>query len=408
MLDGRKVKFDGIVFLKKGEYKEDLVMVANDGVESYNTIDIVVEERGNKAEEIELKEIKYSYCYWNALYYRNVKPKMPVNIISSNDLDIVSIDIYINDKKIYTMQGDNIEKGFADIDISNTEIGENKIKLVFLVENEKKERVTMEDEKSIVVTKNSNAVLGVEYNKDKENYTINLSMKQEDLDNVKNILWRVTYGSFVMQNIINVSGSDEKLFTDIVFEKMVSNDGNSIDVELKQIGEYSVEAYLLGEDGSFERIQTKINSSNKTDDSGEYEIGDKIYFNVISKNNKVPVYELFVVSQDSFMKVGVENMNSMFDNVYGSEITAEYNNCVYIVKIGKKINLFRVGKSNNIHIAYKPTYNKDTEINYVLKDFEGNELDSGTMTYGDSGILYCTTEEDKHGLIKIGNKFKKI
>ena len=211
-----------------------------------------------------------------------------------------------------------------------------------------------------------------------------------------------------MQNILNVSGSDEKITTDIVFEKMTNSDTNSIDIELKQIGTYYVEAYLINKYGTFDKLKTEINSNKTTNDTGEYSVGDKIAFNVISKNNKTPVYEAYVINQEGFSKLGVFNMNTMFDNVYGSEITAELNNCVYVVKIGKTVKLFKVGESYNIHILYNPSYSTDTIIEYLLKDFEGNELDKGTMKYGDKGIMYCVTEKDKHGLIKLGNKFKRI
>jgi len=407
-IDNKIAPFDFFIFLKKGNYKEDLKLITNDGVENVLSMDINVKELVSNNKEIKLSKIDHSYCFWTPLYYRNTKPLLPISILKNSELSIKKVEVYINDNFIYNIPLDNINDSLTNIDISNANIGENSIELIFHTENEYKELNKISSKKNIVVSDIINAELGVEYNSDKGNYTINLSAEQETLDKIESILWRVTYSSFVMQNILNVSGSDEKITTDIVFEKMTNNETNSIDVELKQLGTYYIEAYLIEKNGSFKKIKTNINSSNKTDDTGDYSIGDKINFNVISKNNKVPVYELFAVTQDKFINLGVHNMNNMFDNIYGTEFTVEENNCVYVMKIDKQIKLFKVGQSSNIHIAYKPSYNKDTKIEFVLKDFEGNELESGSLLYGNKGIMYAVTDKDKHGLIKIGNKFKRI
>jgi hypothetical protein len=407
LLDGEKVSFDNLVFLKEGNYEEDIVIVTNDNINTKITLNInVVAEKKDK-NEIALEKIEYNYCFWNPLYFRNVKPRIPIVILKSNNLKILNIDIYINNKYTYSIS-EELDEQFLDLDISDASEGINTIELKFTLEDTDKRKIEISNKKEIIITKNIKAELGVEYNSDTANYTINLSAEQESLKDVVNILWRVTYNSFVMQNILNVSGSDEKITTDIVFEKMTNSDTNSIDIELKQIGTYYVEAYLINKYGTFDKLKTEINSNKTTNDTGEYSVGDKIAFNVISKNNKTPVYEAYVINQEGFSKLGVFNMNTMFDNVYGSEITAELNNCVYVVKIGKTVKLFKVGESYNIHILYNPSYSTDTIIEYLLKDFEGNELDKGTMKYGDKGIMYCVTEKDKHGLIKLGNKFKRI
>jgi hypothetical protein len=407
LLDGEKVSFDNLVFLKEGNYEEDIVIVTNDNINTKITLNInVVAEKKDK-NEIALEKIEYNYCFWNPLYFRNVKPRIPIVILKSNNLKILNIDIYINNKYTYSIS-EELDEQFLDLDISDASEGTNTIELKFTLEDTDKRKIEISNKKEIIITKNIKAELGVEYNSDTANYTINLSAEQESLKDVVNILWRVTYNSFVMQNILNVSGSDEKITTDIVFEKMTNSDTNSIDIELKQIGTYYVEAYLINKYGTFDKLKTEINSNKTTNDTGEYSVGDKIAFNVISKNNKTPVYEAYVINQEGFSKLGVFNMNTMFDNVYGSEITAELNNCVYVVKIGKTVKLFKVGESYNIHILYNPSYSTDTIIEYLLKDFEGNELDKGTMKYGDKGIMYCVTEKDKHGLIKLGNKFKRI
>lgn len=403
------VPFDGFTGLQKGEYDLNIRLLFSDDTLTDGT-NIKIKVIGEKEEQefITLNQIKYQFAYFSPIYSNAVKPMMPIALYISKNLTPQSVDVFINTQKTETIR--DFATPLKNINISTcNSYQNNEIKLVFNCLDEDGKQISFEDKKTIFVSENIDAALGVEYNSDTGVYTINLSSENETLQNITNILWRVIFDSYVIQNVVNIAGKDEHIKTDIVYEELAGNDAISIDVEMKQIGKYVVEAYLIDAGGNTKKLSTEITSVNASDNTEEYSIGDKISFSVISKSGAVPVYKLYAVKQDgTFEKIQVTGMNQLFDNIYGTEFTAELNDCVYVAKIDKAIKIFKVGDSKNIVIAYSPNYTENTTLNYVLKSVDGDELESGTATYGEEGLMYVILNPNNHGILKIGNSYKQV
>jgi len=403
------VPFNGFTGLKKGEYDLNIRLVFADGTQTEPTnIKITVVGENEEQEFITLNQIKYQFAYFSPIYSNAVKPMMPIALYISKNLIPQSVDVFINTQKTETIN--DFSTPLKNINISTcNSYQDNEIKLVFNCLDEDGKQISFEDTKTVFVSEDINAVLGVEYNSDTGVYTINLSSESGALQNITNILWRVVFDSYVIQNVVNIAGKDEHIKTDIVYEELAGNDAISIDMEMKQIGKYTVETYLIDAGGNTKKLSTEITSVNASDDTGEYSIGDKISFSVISKSGAVPVYKLYAVKQDgTFEKIQVAGMNQLFDNIYGTEFTADLNNCAYIAKIDKAIKIFKVGDSKNIVIAYSPNYSENTTLNYVLKSVDGDELEKGTATYGEEGLMYVVLNPNNHGILKIGNSYKQV
>jgi len=363
----------------------------------------------NKQEEKEyltLSKIEYSYAFFSILRKNNYKPTIPVAIFVSDNFNLKSIDIYIDGEKYDSIKEiDNL----IDVNVSSVEpFVEHELKLIFNGVNSNGESITKEHAKNFIVSDVIEADLGLEYNSDDESYTINLSTTSETYDNINNIIWKVTFDSYVFQNILDVEDVDGMMKTDVIFEKMTDKETNSITVKLSQIGKYTIEAYLIDKGGNVKILSKEIVNGTSADDSS-FKIGDKINVSILNKTQNTPTMVVYNInSSGEFSRVTTNIMDNVVDNIYTSSFSAEIDNSLYIAKIGKLIKTYNIGSSRNISILYNPSYDENTVIDYELKNDNDETIKKGNMKYAKDGIFYCVTDADKHGIIRIGRHYKNV
>jgi len=407
IINDTEQEFDGFTAIKDGSFNLPIKVKFKDSYYSTDIININIDvtKSNNDTEYISMNELEYYYAYFSMLNKSNFKPNIPVALFISNNLELKNINVYVDDVLLNTIETND---SIVNINVSSVEpYVEHELKLEFNVSLNGK-NIILSNSQSFVVSDTINANLGVEYDSDTNKHTIKISAEDSVFDNIQNILWKITFDSYVFQNIIDFGGEDGSMKTDIIYDKLVDASNRYIEAEFKQTGKYVIEAYIIDKGGNTTRLQTDVVNGNTTDDNS-FKLGSKLSISIVNNTNSTPVVNIYNLSnEDGFKKIDTQPMDNVVDNIYNYSFPAEIDNSIYIVKIGKLVKLFKIGEYSNLSIIYNPSYTEESIIDYELKDVDGKIIDTGTMKYGSEGIMYCIIDPTKHGVLRIGRHYKNV
>lgn len=379
--------------------------LANNDIVNKN-IQIKIDKVEPTVETPKIEKIKFNYAFFSPLYTDNFKPDCPVYCYVSENLQINKIEFYLNNKLI------NTYTKLVNPIILNISSGEsfktNSINVIFYtIDKTTGESLIFKDSKQINVSDKLAMNIDCQYNANKNIYEVSIQSDTDITNKISKILWQIGYNSEIEEHIISAGTEPLKMYTDVVFEDTTDSSKLKIDFDFKKAGKYFITAYVYDIVGQIHILKHTLETDYSNTNETLYTINEKIPV-VINSSKATPVFELFHIVNGELYNDGAVVTTKLFENLYLGKFTVEYNDCVYIVKIGEQLKEFKIGKTNNIIIVN--TKNSKQILPYVFKDFDGNIICQGNLKQSkDKSISFVELPVNKSGIAKIGdNLYKKI
>jgi len=397
--DNGYVPYHKIPTVKEGTYTYK-ILVQLPAIDVKTESEVTVEVKKVLIAEIQpVEAIHFNYAFFSFLYPQATKPATKIATYVSKSLKLKTINYYLNDTKIAELPTNT---NLYTLDISNAKaFASNKIKLEFIAEQNGK-TLTFTDEKEIVVSDVIKPKVYHSYDEDKKVYRIGVSLTSEEQKNVTQILWRVEFNSIVMQHILDVENTDVTMKSNVIFEKYTDGSQTEFSIVFKQAGDYEITAYIIDTAGNIHIAKDQLTILSDQAGEEEYKIGQKIEVVIRSKEEN-PVFKVYKFNDTTFELVNTYVTQKLFADLYKGEFTLDTNDSIFIVKIGKAMKTYRVGSTSHLIVL-----KSNEQIDYVFKDFDGKEIQSGKTEFRGDGIATITLPKDTNGVLQVGNKYKII
>jgi len=397
--DNGYVPYHKIPTVKEGIYTYK-ILVELPAINLKTESKVIVEVKKVLTTEIQpVETIHFNYAFFSFLYPQATKPTTKIATYVSKSLKLKTINYYLNGTKITQLPTNT---NLHTLDISNAKVFEsNKIKLEFIAEQNGK-TLTFTDEKEIMVSDVIKPKVYHSYDEDKKVYRIGVSLTSEEQKNVTQILWRVEFNSVVMQHILDVENNDVIMKSNVVFEKYTDGSQTEFNAVFKQAGDYEITAYVIDTAGNIHIAKDQLTILSDQAGEEEYKIGQKIEVVIRSKEEN-PVFKVYKFNDTTFELVNTYVTQKLFADLYKGEFTLDTNDTIFIVKIGKAMKTYRVGSTSHLIVL-----KSNEQIDYVFKDFDGKEIQSGKTELRGDGIATITLPKDTNGVLQVGNKYKII
>ena len=377
--------------------------------EATKTIEIkVAVSNKKKTSNFSSEHISFTYAFFSPLYSNSVKPTCAIKCFTSKNLVLNKVEFYYEDNLL--QKETNIDD-IINLNINNIPSYEkdNITAKFYVLNTDTNSTEVIEDTKGILVSDKIKSELVSTYDSTEDIYKVKLIVADKDVKNIGKIIWRVSYDSMVMENIISAGTEPLKMYSSVVFEDTTDNTKLELPFDFKQKGKYIITAYVIDISGKTQIARTYVQTTKTKKEESTYTINKKVDVLIKSNDNKTPTFTLYHIKDGKLVENKVIITDKMFDNIYGSHFTIEHNDCVYIVKSSNSFKTYPVGEvSNIVVISLNPNIPKLPD--YVFKDFDGNKLDSGTIKSNpEKTIGYVILPKNKSGMIKIGDSlYKKI
>jgi len=397
--DNGYVPFESIPAVKDGTFTYK-ILVSLSPADIKKESEVTVEVKKALTKEIQpIESVHFNYAFFSFLYPQATKPATKIVTYVSDSLKLKTINYYLNDNKISEL---NVNDTIHTIDISGANaFASNKIKLEFIAEQNGK-TLTFVDEKEINVSDIIKPKVYHSYDEDKKVYRVGVSLTSDEQKNVTQILWRIEYNSIVMQHILDIENSDVIMKSSVIFEKYTDASETEFNMVFKQAGDYEITAYVIDTAGNIHIAKNQLTVLSDQAGEEEYKIEQKIEVVIRSKEEN-PVFKVYKFNDTTFELVNAYVTQKLFGDLYKGEFTLDTNDSIFIVKIGKAMKTYRVGNTSHLIVL-----KSNEQIDYVFKDFDGKEIQSGKTDVRGDDIATIALPKDTNGVLQVGNKYKII
>jgi len=229
-------------------------------------------------------------------------------------------------------------------------------------------------------------------------------------DEIMSVLWQIVYKSVIIEKVIDVSGSEEKGFINILYQDYVTPDNNTIEFETLQPGNYVVNAYAINHAGHFfEASEGMFVPGGTQGDDDDLVVGDSVPIGCLSSHGEVPILDVFRLSRENGWEV-VESipMDHAFDRTYFVDYVLDVDNAYYVFKATDTMLVKRVGELPGVFLAYPKNLGAGREVPYDIQDFNGNVISEGFLEDTGIGAYYKIVSENAAGVLVVSGTRKIV
>lgn len=232
----------------------------------------------------------------------------------------------------------------------------------------------------------------------------------DHVDEIVSVLWQIVYKSVIIEKVIDVSGSEEKGFINILYQDYVTPANNTIEFETLQPGNYVVHAYAINHAGRFFDASENLFVPGGTQgDDDDLVVGDSVPIGCLSTHGEVPILEVFRLTRENGWEV-VESipMGHAYDRTYFVDYVLDVDNAYYIFKATDTMIVKRVGDLAGVFLAYPKNLGIGRTVPYTLEDFSGNMIADGNLDDSGIGAYYKIVSENVAGVLVVSGTRKIV